>query len=87
MKRLPAMHQTGIRSLGGEDPLEKGKATHSSNLAWRASRGQRSLVGYSPWGLIESDTTEATLHTHMHACLYTVFRWTSGTLKLCVHEK
>ena len=39
IKRPPAMHQTRVQSLGGEDPLEKGKATHSSNLAWRASHG------------------------------------------------
>ena len=46
-------------SLGQEDPLEKGMATHSSILAWE-SHGQRSLAGYSPWGHKESDTTEAT---------------------------
>ena len=34
-KNLPAVQETWVRSLGGEDPLEKGKATHSSNLAWR----------------------------------------------------
>ena len=34
-KSLPAMWETWVRSLGGEDPLEKGKATHSSILAWR----------------------------------------------------
>ena len=31
---LPAMWETRVRSLGWEDPLEKGKATHSSILAW-----------------------------------------------------
>jgi len=36
-----------VQSLGGEDPLEKGMATHSSILAWR-SHGQKSLEGYSP---------------------------------------
>ena len=35
VKNLPAMWQTWVRSLGWEDPLEKGKATHSSILAWR----------------------------------------------------
>ena len=41
-----------FRSLGWEDPLEKGKATHSSILAWR-------IHGlYSPWGRKESVTTE-----------------------------
>ena len=32
---LPAMQETWVQSLGWEDPLEKGKATHSSILAWR----------------------------------------------------
>ena len=34
-KNLPAMQETWVRSLGWEDPLEEGKATHSSTLAWR----------------------------------------------------
>ena len=135
VKNLPAMWKTWIQSLGWEDPLEKGKATHSSILAWRIPwtlvfgvaksgtrlsdfhfpfvrvslyqdfpagsdgkivclqcrrprfdpwvgkipwrrkwqptpvflpgkfHGQRSLVGYSPWGRKESDTTEQ-LHFH-----------------------
>ena len=35
LKRLPAMQETWVRSLGQEDPLEKEMATHSSILAWR----------------------------------------------------
>ena len=35
VKNLPAMWETWVLSLGWEDPLEKGKATHSSILAWR----------------------------------------------------
>ena len=35
VKNLPAMQETLVRFLGQEDPLEKGKATHSSILAWR----------------------------------------------------
>ena len=35
VKNPPAMRETWVRSLGWEDPLEKGKATHSSILAWR----------------------------------------------------
>ena len=50
VKNLPAKRETRIRPLGWEDPLEKGMATHSSILAWRNPRGQRSLVRYSPWG-------------------------------------
>ena len=34
-KNVPAMWETWIRSLGWEDPLEEGMATHSSILAWR----------------------------------------------------
>ena len=37
VKNLPAMWKTWVLSLGWEDPLEKGKATHSSILAWRIS--------------------------------------------------
>ena len=35
VKKLPAMWETLVQSLGWEDPLEKGKATHSSIPAWR----------------------------------------------------
>ena len=35
VKNLPAMQETWVQSLGWEDPLEKGMATHSSLLAWR----------------------------------------------------
>ena len=35
VKNLPAKQQTWVLSLGQEDPLEKGKAPHSSILAWR----------------------------------------------------
>ena len=35
VKNPPAIQETWARSLGWEDPLEKGKATHSSILAWR----------------------------------------------------
>ena len=37
-KNPPAVWETWVRSLGWEDPLEKGKATHSSILAWRIPR-------------------------------------------------
>ena len=40
VKNLPAMQDTRIQSLGQEDPLEKGMATHSSVLAWRIPRTQ-----------------------------------------------
>ena len=43
VKNLPAMQETGVQSLGWEDPLEKGMATHSSMLAWRIYRRARGL--------------------------------------------
>ena len=43
------MQETWVRSLGQEDALEKGMVTHSSKTG--QSRGERSLAGYSPWGL------------------------------------
>ena len=46
-----------FRSLGQEDPLEKGMATHSSILAWRIPWTEET-AGYSPWGHKESDTTK-----------------------------
>jgi len=46
LKNLPAMQETRVRSLGWEDPLEKGMAIHSVFLPGE-SHGQRSLVGYS----------------------------------------
>ena len=51
------MRETQVWSLGWEDPLEKGMATHSSILPGE-SHGQRSLAGYSPQGRKESDMTE-----------------------------
>ena len=47
VKNPPAMQETQVRSLGGDGPLEKGMATHSSILA-REFHGQRSLAGSNP---------------------------------------
>ena len=53
-QNLPAMQETRVRSLGREDSPGGGNESH----------GQRSLVGYSPWGCKELDTTEAPEYTH-----------------------
>ena len=62
IKRLLAIRETWVRSLGREDPLEKEMATHKWQptpvLVPGKSHGQRSLVGYSLWGRRESDMTE-----------------------------
>ena len=57
VKNLSAMWETWVRSLGQEDPLEKGMVTHASILAWRISWTRR-LEGYGPWDHKELDTTE-----------------------------
>ena len=63
-KESAAMKETQVRSLGGEDLLKKETANHSSIFA-RRIHGQRSMVGYSPWGLKELDVTEIlTLSLH-----------------------
>ena len=60
VKNLPAMWETWVRFLGWEDPLEKGKASHSSILAWRIP------WTYSLWGCKELDTTK-----HLSLSLFT----------------
>ena len=57
VKHLPTMPETQVQSLGQENPLEKEMAT-TPVLLPKKFHGQRSLVGYSPWGHKESDTTE-----------------------------
>ena len=68
VKRLPAMQETQVRFLGREDPLEKEMAIHPSIDAGKSQRS-RSLVGYSPWGRKESDTTERLLFSCLHILL------------------
>ena len=43
VKNLPAVRETWVQSLGWEDPLEKGTATHSSILAWRVPWTEESM--------------------------------------------
>ena len=55
--KLPAMQETRVQSLGQKDPLEK-EMQSTPVLLPGEFHGQRSLVGYSPQGLKESDRTE-----------------------------
>ena len=50
------MQETWVQSLGQEDPLEEGMATHFGILAWEIPWTEES-GGHSPWGHKESDTT------------------------------
>ena len=58
VKRLPTTQETGVRSLGREDPLEKEMATHSSIRAWKIPWTEEAGGLHSPWARKESDTTE-----------------------------
>ena len=55
VKTLPAMRETRVGSLGGEDPLEKETATHSSILAWRI-----------PWTVVHGVTNSWTRLSDFH---------------------
>ena len=57
VNNLPGMQETGVQSLGGEDPLEKRMATHSSTLSWEIPWTE-APGGYSPWDCKELDMTE-----------------------------
>jgi len=66
VKNLPTIQETWVQSLGQEDTLEKGLATHSSILTWEF-RGERSQVGLQSMGSqrIRNDwVTNAHTHTH-----------------------
>jgi len=52
------MQETRVQSLGQEDPLEKGMATHSSNLAWRIPWTEEPGRLFSSWGHKELNTSE-----------------------------
>ena len=57
VKNMPAMQEIWVSSLGWEDPLEKGMATHCSNLAWRIPWTEE--PGWLQFtGLEESDMSE-----------------------------
>ena len=58
VKNLPAVQETQVQSLGPENPLKKGMATHSQYSCLENPCGQGSLASYSPWGRKESDMTE-----------------------------
>ena len=77
VKNPPAMQEpqeTRVQTLGQEDLLKEEMTILSSILAWKKFYGQRSLVGYSPWGCKESDMTERLTHTGLfHRVISEVF--------------
>ena len=65
VKNLPAMQETQVPSLGHEDSLEKGMATHSSSLAWRSPWTEESCELH-PGACKELDTAEGLTLSHFH---------------------
>ena len=57
VKNLPSMWETHVRSLGGEDPLEKEMATYSSFLTWRVP-----LAREAWWATVHGGRKEAVPH-------------------------
>ena len=70
VKNAPAIQETWDQSLGREDPLEKGKSTHSSILAWRIPWTTQSM------GCKESDRTER-LSLSLSPMLYSYYLMTA----------
>ena len=71
VKNLPAMWETQVQSLGWEDPLEKGTASHSSLLAWRIPRTEE------PGGLQSMESQRVG-----HECAANTFTFLSGTVPI-----
>ena len=88
-KNLPAVHETQVQSLGQEDPLEEGTATHSSILAWRIPWTEEPSR-LSSLGLQRVDMTETTQHACSSQSLLlgqqeTLFRASSWRMCKSVH--
>ena len=62
VKNPPVMRETWVQSLGWEEPLEKGTATHSSILAWGIPMDRGAW--WAPWGHKELDMTELLSTAH-----------------------
>ena len=65
VKNPPAMQETWVPSLGGEDSPGEGNGKPTPGFLPGKSHGQRSLVGYSAWGCKESYTTEYIRTAHI----------------------
>ena len=70
VKKRPAMQETGVQSLGWEDPLEKEMATHSSILAWRIPWTEEP-AGLQSMDRKELDMTEQLTNTQAHTHIHT----------------
>ena len=69
--------------LDGEDPLEEKMATHTSILPGKF-HGQKSQVGYSPWGVKESDTTDTQVSQQVSICCIFIIFCFPYIIYLCI---
>ena len=79
IKNLTAVPETGVQSLGGEDPLEKAVAIYSSTLAWKTPWAEK-LGGLQSIGSKRDTPEQPTLHTSAHVLLLKM-----GILALVIH--
>ena len=87
VKNPPAMRETCVRSLGWEDPLEKGMATHSNILAWRIPQTEEPGRLYNACCCKESDTTERlSLHTMYNGKALKIWEERKATYKECFRK-
>ena len=70
VKRLPAMRETRVQSLGQEDPLEKEMATHSSILAWRIPWMEEPGRLQSTGSQSRTRLSDFTFFSLYHMCMY-----------------
>ena len=85
LKSPPPIQETWVWSLGWEDPLEEGMATHSSILAWRIPRTEKP-GGLQSMGCTESDRTEQLTHRHTrHRISFFIYGYIYVYVHICVH--
>ena len=86
IKNLPAVQEMQVQSVGQEEPQRRAWQPTPALLPGE-SHGQRSLVGCSPWGPKEADTTEVTSHTCRHGTPLILFiRLTSALCHLKINQ-
>ena len=78
---MQEMQETSVQSQGQDNPLEEERQLTLVSLSGK-SHGQRSLVGYSPWGCKESDMTE---QLSMHIGGFEKFKHFPGNLEGHMH--
>ena len=86
VKNPPAMQKTWVLSLGQEDSLKEGMASHSSILAWRIPMDRGAWQAASPWGHKELDRTEWQIHsTHINSVCMSISQFMALLFLFGIH--